>query len=60
MSTKNDQDKMSVRVVVLFSEKQLERIGAYMEAFEGQNVSGTVRGSIMRDVRQWERGDKEE
>lgn len=60
MSTKNDKDKMDKRVVVLFSTNQLERIEAYMEAWEGQNISGTVRGSIMRDVRQWECGDEEE
>ena len=60
MSTKTDKDKMSERVVVLFSENQLERIGAYVEAFEGWNISGTIRGSIMRDVRKWESGDEEE
>ena len=60
MSTKNDKEKMTERVVVLFSINQLERIEAYMEAFEGRNIGGTIRGSIMRDVRQFESGDKEE
>ncbi len=51
---------MTERVVVLFSVNQLERIEAYMEAFENRNIGGTIRGSVMRDVREYERGDKGE